>query len=159
MCELCCKLPGEGEECKSSFSWNEGAYEVPNLYAKPGSPCRNYTGYCDSYHNCREVDPSGPLATLRKLLLADEGLTAIADWVDNHWYAVMSFVALFIVMMVCFSLMIVKIFISFFTKYLMRNKRNDMIFHIGLFLGCADIDSKTLWKARESSTSKNHCDA
>jgi disintegrin and metalloproteinase domain-containing protein 10 len=100
LCELCCKKPGENQPCTSSFEWNETPYDVPNLFAKPGSPCKNYTGYCDSYHTCREVDPSGPLATLRNLLLADEGLTAIAEWIDAHWYAVISFIALLIVMMV-----------------------------------------------------------
>lgn len=46
------------------------------------------------------MDPSGPLATLRNLLLADEGLTAIADWIDTHWYAVLCFFVLLILMMV-----------------------------------------------------------
>lgn len=99
-CELCCKLPGEGQPCVSSYQWNEPPFDVPNLYSKPGSPCKNYTGYCDAYHVCREVDPSGPLATLRNLLLADEGLTAIADWIDTHWYAVLCFFVLLILMMV-----------------------------------------------------------
>ncbi|ODN05356.1 Disintegrin and metalloproteinase domain-containing protein 10 [Orchesella cincta] len=99
-CELCCKLPGEGQPCLSSYQWNEPPFDVPNLYSKPGSPCKNYTGYCDAYHVCREVDPSGPLATLRNLLLADEGLTAIADWIDTHWYAVLCFFVLLILMMV-----------------------------------------------------------
>lgn len=43
-CELCCKLPGEGNECKSSFAWNELPYDVPDMYAKPGTPCNDYNG-------------------------------------------------------------------------------------------------------------------
>ena len=47
-----------------------------------------------------QIDPSGPLATLRKLLLADEGLAFIAEWVDSHWYAVIAFVVFIILLMV-----------------------------------------------------------
>lgn len=104
LCELCCKKPGDGEQCLSSFELNTSPNDVPDLYAKPGSPCNNFTGYCDAYRTCREVDPSGPLATLRNLLLADEGLSAIAHWIDTHWYAVVSFIVLIIVMMVRLSL-------------------------------------------------------
>lgn len=87
-CELCCKRPGENQECLSSFGWNVKPYDIPDLYAKPGSPCNDYNGYCDVFQNCREVDPSGPLATLRKLLLSDEGIESFKKWVVSNWYAV-----------------------------------------------------------------------
>jgi len=35
------------------------------------------------------VDPSGPLATLRKLLLSDESIASFKRWVTDHWYAVL----------------------------------------------------------------------
>lgn len=44
-CELCCKLPGEESTCKSSFEWNDKPYDVPDMYAKPGTPCNDYNGY------------------------------------------------------------------------------------------------------------------
>lgn len=44
-CELCCKLPGEDSPCKSSFQWNEVPYDVPDMFAKPGTPCNDYNGY------------------------------------------------------------------------------------------------------------------
>ncbi|GIX78661.1 disintegrin and metalloproteinase domain-containing protein 10 [Caerostris extrusa] len=72
-CELCCKLPGDELSCKSSFEWNLPPYDVPDLYAKPGAPCDNYNGYCDVHQSCREIDPSGPLATLRNLLMSLKG--------------------------------------------------------------------------------------
>ncbi|CAG7784923.1 unnamed protein product, partial [Allacma fusca] len=100
LCELCCKVPGEGNPCLSSFQLNDPGNDVPDIYSKPGSPCKNYTGYCDAYQTCREIDPAGPLATLRKLLLADEGLAFIADWIDNHWYAVIAFVIIVILFMI-----------------------------------------------------------
>ncbi|XP_012281444.1 disintegrin and metalloproteinase domain-containing protein 10 [Orussus abietinus] len=87
-CELCCRLPGENQPCLSSFDWNSPPYDIPDMFAKPGTPCNDYNGYCDVFQKCREVDPSGPLATLRKLLLSDESLATFRRWVAEHWYAV-----------------------------------------------------------------------
>lgn len=47
-----------------------------------------YFRYCDVFQKCREVDPSGPLATLRKLLLSEESLSSFKRWIGDHWYAV-----------------------------------------------------------------------
>lgn len=58
------------------------------MFAKPGTPCNDYIGYCDVFQNCREVDPSGPLATLRKLLLSEESIASFKKWVISNWYAV-----------------------------------------------------------------------
>ncbi|XP_037910075.1 disintegrin and metalloproteinase domain-containing protein 10 isoform X2 [Hermetia illucens] len=87
-CELCCKLPGEGNPCKSSFEWNDPPYDVPDMFAKPGTPCNDYNGYCDVFQKCREVDPSGPLATLRKLLLSEESIASFKNWLLANWYIV-----------------------------------------------------------------------
>ncbi|KXJ68472.1 hypothetical protein RP20_CCG003293 [Aedes albopictus] len=90
-CELCCKLPGEDKPCLSSFDWNDPPFDVPDMYAKPGTPCNDYNGYCDVSQKCREVDPSGPLATLRKLLLSEESIASFKNfkkWVISNWYAV-----------------------------------------------------------------------
>ncbi|XP_048507468.1 disintegrin and metalloproteinase domain-containing protein 10-like [Athalia rosae] len=87
-CELCCRLPGENQPCLSSFDWNKWPYDIPDMFSKPGTPCNDYNGYCDVFQKCREVDPSGPLATLRKLLLSDESLASFKRWVADHWYAV-----------------------------------------------------------------------
>ncbi|XP_061389688.1 uncharacterized protein LOC133324874 [Musca vetustissima] len=87
-CELCCKLPGEDNPCRSSFEWNEPPFDVPDMYAKPGTPCNDYNGYCDVFQKCREVDPSGPLATLRKLLLSEESIATFKKWIQQNWYTV-----------------------------------------------------------------------
>ncbi|KAL9693462.1 hypothetical protein quinque_012747 [Culex quinquefasciatus] len=87
-CELCCKQPGEDKPCLSSFEWNEPPFDVPDMYAKPGTPCNDYNGYCDVSQKCREVDPSGPLATLRKLLLSEESIASFKKWVVSNWPAV-----------------------------------------------------------------------
>lgn len=34
------------------------------------------------------MDPSGPLATLRKLLLSEESIATFKKWVQHHWYTV-----------------------------------------------------------------------
>jgi hypothetical protein len=85
-CDLCCKKPGEKSECKSSFEWNKPPFDVPDMYAKPGTPCNNYNGYCDVFQKCRDVDPSGPLATLRKLLLSEESIASFKKWATSNWY-------------------------------------------------------------------------
>ncbi len=54
-CELCCKEPGEGNPCMSSFQLNVPPLDVPDMYSKPGTPCNNYQGYCDVFQKCREV--------------------------------------------------------------------------------------------------------
>ncbi|XP_008548211.1 disintegrin and metalloproteinase domain-containing protein 10 [Microplitis demolitor] len=87
-CELCCRIPGGNQPCLSSFDWNSPPYDIPDMFSKPGTPCNDYNGYCDVFQKCREVDPSGPLATLRKLLLSDESLATFRRWVVEHWYAV-----------------------------------------------------------------------
>lgn len=87
-CELCCQLSGGNQPCLSSFSWNSPPYDVPDMFSKPGTPCNNYNGYCDVFQKCREVDPNGPLATLRKLLLSQESLATFRQWTIEHWYAV-----------------------------------------------------------------------
>ncbi|PBC34899.1 Disintegrin and metalloproteinase domain-containing protein [Apis cerana cerana] len=86
-CELCCRVPGENQPCLSSFDWNSPPYDIPDMFSKPGTPCNDYNGYCDVFQKCREVDPSGPLATLRKLLLSDESLATFRRWIIDHWYA------------------------------------------------------------------------
>ncbi|XP_018900359.2 LOW QUALITY PROTEIN: uncharacterized protein Kul [Bemisia tabaci] len=85
-CELCCKAPGENQPCLSSYKWNSAPYDVPDMLSKPGTPCNDYNGYCDVFQRCREVDPSGPLATLRKLLLSEESIASFKRWTIDHWY-------------------------------------------------------------------------
>ncbi|XP_062562207.1 uncharacterized protein LOC134225837 isoform X2 [Armigeres subalbatus] len=99
-CELCCKLPGEDKPCLSSFDWNEPPFDVPDMYAKPGTPCNDYNGYCDVSQKCREVDPSGPLATLRKLLLSEESIASFKKWVISNWYAVALIVVIILALLI-----------------------------------------------------------
>ncbi|KAJ8917205.1 hypothetical protein NQ315_012697 [Exocentrus adspersus] len=99
-CELCCKQPGDNQPCKSSFEWNDRPYDIPDMYAKPGTPCNNYIGYCDVFQVCREVDPSGPLATLRKLLLSDESIASFKRWIVEYWYAVAALIMMLVALLI-----------------------------------------------------------
>ena len=38
-----------------SLQLNEMPFDVPDMYAKPGTPCNDYKGYCDVFQKCREV--------------------------------------------------------------------------------------------------------
>jgi len=87
-CELCCKEAGEDKPCLSSFELNDKPRDVPDMYSKPGTPCNNYQGYCDVFQKCREVDPLGPLLTLRRLLLSDKSIAALKRFIVKYWYSV-----------------------------------------------------------------------
>jgi len=87
-CELCCKEPGENKPCLSSFELNVKPQDVPDMYSKPGTPCNDYQGYCDVFQKCREVDPLGPLLTLRRLLLSDKSIAAVKSFIVKYWYSV-----------------------------------------------------------------------
>lgn len=99
-CELCCKLPGENNPCLSSFVWNNAPYDIPDMFSKPGTPCNDYNGYCDVFQKCREVDPSGPLATLRKLLLSEQSIKSFSKWIIERWFYFMLIVASVILILV-----------------------------------------------------------
>lgn len=52
------------------------------------------------------MDPSGPLATLRGLLLSDESLANLQRWIVEHWYAVLFVIFAVMVLLVA----IIKVF-------------------------------------------------
>lgn len=106
------------------------------MFAKPGTPCNDYNGYCDVFRKCREVleayivnnvthtyrkknrvlcvkiffqvDPSGPIATLKKLLLSEENIASFKKWAFDHWYYCGFIFCSFILLMV-------SIFLFFFS--------------------------------------------
>jgi len=108
---------------RPAVEWNGlERFDIPQLTAKPGSPCFNFRGFCDVFHKCREVititlfvsfslklcrckeagdiahtqrnwlgpcwrvqvDPTGPLANLKKLLFSTDN--AIVHWLSIYWY-------------------------------------------------------------------------
>lgn len=125
-CELCCKIPGEDNNCKSSFEWNAEPYNVPDMFSKPGTPCNDYNGYCDVFQKCREVDPSGPLATLRRLLLSEESIASFKKWVISNWYAVS------LIIVAVFALLVRFVFVVFVLYYLYFVCMNNFLFNFKL---------------------------
>ncbi|WAR29091.1 ADA10-like protein [Mya arenaria] len=79
LCQVCCL---NGSECKSSYELPD----IPDAKALAGTPCYNLQGYCDVFKICREVDPSGPLSSLKKLFLSDEGINQLKEFLTKHWY-------------------------------------------------------------------------
>lgn len=59
-----------------------------------------FSRYCDVFQKCREVDPSGPLATLRKLLLSEESIASFKKWFYTNWYTVILAATGFIILLV-----------------------------------------------------------
>lgn len=56
--------------------------------------------YCDVFQKCRDVDPSGPLATLRRLLLSEESIESFKKWVISNWFAVVFVIIAVIILLV-----------------------------------------------------------
>lgn len=75
------------------------------------------------FQKCREVDPSGPLATLRKLLLSEESLSSFRRWILDHWYAV----ALIILAVIGLLVIFFTIFLLFLL-YLCFDMRVSLLF-------------------------------
>lgn len=118
---------------RSSFDWNDAPYDIPDMFSKPGTPCSDYNGYCDVFQKCREVDPSGPLATLRKLLLSEESIASFKKWVSNHWYAVLVIVCTVLILLVrkCWVLIAIVWWIRwlsmFFREYVIGAGRKFLV--------------------------------
>jgi len=74
------------ELCSSSFGWNKNPFTSRDRYVKPGAPCYNHRGYCDVFLKCREVDPTGPLAILKRMLFSAKGLGQMKQWLIAYWY-------------------------------------------------------------------------
>lgn len=58
-----------------------------------------------SSHCPFQVDPSGPLATLRKILLSEESIASLRLFLLTHWYTVIFIIVGVLILMVreCYS--------------------------------------------------------
>lgn len=85
LCRLCCLV---NDTCQ---------FEAGNAFT--GAPCNDFKGYCDVFHVCREVDPTGPLSNIRKLLLSGDVINTVKTFLTEKWWvAVLGALGLFIVM-------------------------------------------------------------
>ena len=51
-----------------------------------------------------QVDPSGPLATLRKLLLSEKSIASLKKFLTQYWYTVIFIIVGVLILMVTFLL-------------------------------------------------------
>lgn len=63
--------------------------------------------YCDVFQKCREVDPAGPLATLRRLLLSEESIESFKKWVFSNWFIVALIISGVIALLVNIKLLLI----------------------------------------------------
>jgi len=107
LCELACQEPGRNGSCRSTSDWAESG-EAANrnltkgLSLRAGAPCDNFQGYCDVFLKCRQVDAEGPLVRLKNLLLNQDTLLTIAQWVTTYWYGVLLMGIGFVITMALF---------------------------------------------------------
>ncbi|XP_069140541.1 disintegrin and metalloproteinase domain-containing protein 10-like [Argopecten irradians] len=79
LCEVCCIY-------NSACTPSSDIPAITKTKAVSGSPCNDYKGYCDVFHECRQVDPTGPLLALKKLLLDGEIFQTLKSFLTEHWY-------------------------------------------------------------------------
>lgn len=97
LCTLCCADHNDGDTCKTA----DQLFSVPFTKAVPGTPCNNFLGYCDVFHICREVNPSGPLSDLKNLLLGGGLVNTVKEFLTKHWYVgIAAGVGLIIIMVI-----------------------------------------------------------
>uniref|UniRef100_A0A665VEE0 Disintegrin and metalloproteinase domain-containing protein 10 n=1 Tax=Echeneis naucrates TaxID=173247 RepID=A0A665VEE0_ECHNA len=90
LCHVCCMERMQPSTCSSTNSDRWAKYfnhTVTTL--QPGSPCNDFKGYCDVFMRCRLVDADGPLARLKKAIFNAEIYENIAEWIVDHWWAVL----------------------------------------------------------------------
>lgn len=108
LCELACQDGTDTGTCKSTSEFGH-LFGLPKggISLRPGAPCDNFQvyfslhiikmpcfnqiflnfqGYCDVFLKCRAVDAEGPLVRLKNLLLNEETLQTVKQWVIENWY-------------------------------------------------------------------------
>ncbi|XP_060923609.1 disintegrin and metalloproteinase domain-containing protein 10 [Limanda limanda] len=90
LCHVCCMEKMNPSTCSSTGSakW-EKFFSKKIVTLQPGSPCNDFKGYCDVFMRCRLVDADGPLARLKKAIFNAELYENIAEWIVDHWWAVL----------------------------------------------------------------------
>ncbi|XP_033843907.1 disintegrin and metalloproteinase domain-containing protein 10 [Periophthalmus magnuspinnatus] len=90
LCHVCCMEKSTPSTCDSTGSdrWAK-FFNKSTKTLQPGSPCNDYKGYCDVFMRCRLVDADGPLARLKKAIFNAQLYENIAEWIVDHWWAVL----------------------------------------------------------------------
>jgi len=83
LCTVCCN---EGGVCRPTGSL---LVETNLTYLVSGRSCNNYRGYCNSAHECIQVNLENPLTTLEDIFTS-KNIENILQWMKVHWYYTVS---------------------------------------------------------------------
>lgn len=70
ICKLVCAFPAMASYCGAKL--------------QPGSPCNGLRGYCDVFHKCRSVRPTGFITSLSGFLFGGEPFVVLYQFIANH---------------------------------------------------------------------------
>ncbi|XP_063694959.1 disintegrin and metalloproteinase domain-containing protein 10-like [Bolinopsis microptera] len=80
LCTVCCL---EGGMCRPSGSLLN--QDIQLTYLMSGRSCNNYKGYCNSDHQCIQVNLENPLTSLDDIF-SKKNLGNAYQWLKTHWY-------------------------------------------------------------------------
>ncbi|XP_065302942.1 disintegrin and metalloproteinase domain-containing protein 10-like [Dermacentor albipictus] len=69
-CKLACAFPAMASHCGAKL--------------QPGSPCNGLRGYCDVFHKCRPINPSGFITSLSGFLFGGEPFAVLYEFIAHH---------------------------------------------------------------------------
>ena len=81
LCTVCC-LDDDGF-CRPTGSLAK--HEIQHTFLLSGRSCNNYKGYCNSKHECIQVNLENPLSTLDEVF-SRKNLGNALHWLKTHWY-------------------------------------------------------------------------
>jgi disintegrin and metalloproteinase domain-containing protein 10 len=92
ICDVCCMVGGE---CVSTITLAAENGSMADLLPggmgqrfPVGTPCNNFNGYCDTLHNCFQVDSEGALDRISSLF-SSTNINVVIDFVTEKWWAVL----------------------------------------------------------------------
>lgn len=100
-CEVACQIRDMTETCRKTMDIPEMS-NMSGLTLRPGSPCNNFQGFCDTFQKCIDVYAEGPLAKVKNFIFNQRTLTSIRQWAITHWWACALFAIGFIMLMYVF---------------------------------------------------------
>lgn len=83
LCTVCC-LEHDGV-CRPTGSLRSGSKLIQRTYLMSGRSCNMYQGYCNSKHECIQVNLDNPLSSLDDIF-SKQNLGNALQWLKTHWY-------------------------------------------------------------------------
>ena len=86
-CAVCCKKADR--TCVPLSTISNVNMTGLNLMLAPGSPCQDYSGYCNFLNFCRRINDTGLLFQLTSALFSLDSFQSAWDWAQQNWYYVL----------------------------------------------------------------------